>query len=688
MDGLIDTLTNYGTVAIGLGFVIFIHELGHFLLAKWNGVKVEAFAIGFGRPLISYRKGIGFRLLGSTAKAYEQALADPRPDAEPPGETEYSVRMIPLGGFVKMLGEGDEANTHTEPTSDPRAYSNKSVGARMQIISAGVIMNLICGMVFFAIAYGRGGLRVPPAKIQFVMPGSPAYNAGIRSGDEVVAVNGRGDVDFITLQRVTALSAPGEALDLTIKRPGSSKPLDIEVVPRRDSGSDTKKMGIAPALDVELAEPPFAAPAGLAAEPKFDLKREDRVVAAGPEGAEPTPVADTFAFARIASRHRDVPLKVVVERDGLKGSKRRATAVLPVIPYVDFGLRLTPGPIKAVQPDSPAAKAGLRVGDRIVAVDGSADFDPMRLPQLFASRAGTDVSVKVERVEEGRTKTEDVVLKPDDTPLDIVPGYGGDTIEVPGLGLSLEVVPHVAAVAPGSPAAKAKIVPGDEIYSVTITSRREGKRPITKTVVLDGERAGWVEVFDAVQGIRDAEVTLHLLHGGHKAGPPAATHDVRVQPVPDPTWPSPRRGLQFVTLSRPLPPMGPAASVSRGLADTQEAIVSIFKMIRGLITGEVGANNFGGMFRIADMASHAARDGMHTFLLFLGMLNINLAVINFLPIPPLDGGQMAFLVAEKLRGRPLPERAQNAGMLTGLVFVLGLMLFVLYQDIVWYFFST
>src|SRR4029079_12343648 len=135
-------------VAFGLGFVIFLHELGHFLLAKWNGVKVEKFSIGFGPTLLGVRRG----------------------------ETEYVLAAVPLGGFVKMLGESpeDEANK----SSDPRAYPNKSVGARMAIISAGVIMNLILGRGCFAYSYGVGMIEVP-TRIGSVVPGSPAYEAGV-----------------------------------------------------------------------------------------------------------------------------------------------------------------------------------------------------------------------------------------------------------------------------------------------------------------------------------------------------------------------------------------------------------------------------------------------------------------------------------------------------------------------------
>ena len=106
-------------VAVGLGFVIFIHELGHFLMAKWNGVKVEKFSIGFGPTLFGFRRG----------------------------ETEYVIAALPLGGFVKMLGEGpeDEANKST----DPRAYPNKSVSARMAIISAGRDHERVPGVCLF-----------------------------------------------------------------------------------------------------------------------------------------------------------------------------------------------------------------------------------------------------------------------------------------------------------------------------------------------------------------------------------------------------------------------------------------------------------------------------------------------------------------------------------------------------------
>ena len=114
-------------VVLGLGFVIFIHELGHFAVAKWAGVKVEKFSIGFGPSLVGFQRG----------------------------ETYYSLSIIPLGGFVKMLGE-NPAEDGQDAIIDPRSYLNKPVGHRMAIISAGVIMNIITGLGFFAMAYRLG----------------------------------------------------------------------------------------------------------------------------------------------------------------------------------------------------------------------------------------------------------------------------------------------------------------------------------------------------------------------------------------------------------------------------------------------------------------------------------------------------------------------------------------------------
>ena len=116
---------------IGFSLIILIHEGGHFLAAKYVGIRVEQFALGFGQAIFSWRKGLGFRA-GSSEKEYQQRQKEAT--AEGIGETEYRWNWVPLGGYVKMMGQDD-----TKPgmvINDPRSYTSKTVGQRMLVISA------------------------------------------------------------------------------------------------------------------------------------------------------------------------------------------------------------------------------------------------------------------------------------------------------------------------------------------------------------------------------------------------------------------------------------------------------------------------------------------------------------------------------------------------------------------------
>ncbi len=135
-----------------LGIMIFFHELGHFLVAKYFGVKVLKFALGFGPVLV-----------GRTV-----------------GETEYSIRYFPLGGFVKMLGEGieEEDGQDLPPEEDERSFSNKHPLKRIAIVAAGPIFNLVLALFLYFAFYLVSGVDVRLPEIGEVTKGSPAQNAG------------------------------------------------------------------------------------------------------------------------------------------------------------------------------------------------------------------------------------------------------------------------------------------------------------------------------------------------------------------------------------------------------------------------------------------------------------------------------------------------------------------------------
>src|ERR1700730_495071 len=132
-----DGLIAIAKAALGLSFVVFLHELGHFLAAKSCDVHVTTFSIGFG-PAIP---GCSFKW----------------------GETTYKLALFPLGGYVQMVGQvdGDEGSDGSE--DDPRSFRNKTVGQRMLIISAGVIMNVLFGALCFVAVYRYQGVERPPA---------------------------------------------------------------------------------------------------------------------------------------------------------------------------------------------------------------------------------------------------------------------------------------------------------------------------------------------------------------------------------------------------------------------------------------------------------------------------------------------------------------------------------------------
>jgi len=190
---------------VALGILVFVHELGHFTVAKRLGVKVLRFSIGFG-PMLFARKR---------------------------GETEYALSAMPLGGYVKMLGEEDEEEALAEPE---RAFATQSLPRRSAIVAAGPVMNFLFAFLAYALLFLWVGVEVPSTepRVGGVAAGSPAEQAGLRAGDRVVAVEGQRMATWEGLAQ-TVRDSQGRPLALTIDRDGT--PFTITVTPKlRDAG--------------------------------------------------------------------------------------------------------------------------------------------------------------------------------------------------------------------------------------------------------------------------------------------------------------------------------------------------------------------------------------------------------------------------------------------------------------------
>jgi regulator of sigma E protease len=187
-----------------LSFLIIIHELGHFLVAKAFKVKVNEFSLFMGPKLFSFQKG----------------------------ETTYSLRLIPLGGYVKMEGEEEESD-------DERAYNKKPVGVRSAIIAAGPIMNILIALIFAFILMSQSGYNT--TQVKNVLPGSVAEQYGIKVGDILEKYNGK-KVLFPTDLEIFAYPLTNESVDLQIDRDGETK--NITITPNREQ--DGYMLGFTP----------------------------------------------------------------------------------------------------------------------------------------------------------------------------------------------------------------------------------------------------------------------------------------------------------------------------------------------------------------------------------------------------------------------------------------------------------
>jgi regulator of sigma E protease len=198
-----------------LTIVVFFHELGHFLIARWNGVRVVTFSVGFGPELLGFTDRHG---------------------------TRWKLAAIPLGGYVKFFGDENEASVPNAEavqamSEEDRRHSffHKSVGQRAAIVAAGPIANFILAIVIFAAVFATYGRQSSTARIDTVQAGSAAADAGFQSGDVVLSIDGRQVSSFSDMQRIVGANA-GRTLEFQVERGGA--PVTLRATPVLKEGKD------------------------------------------------------------------------------------------------------------------------------------------------------------------------------------------------------------------------------------------------------------------------------------------------------------------------------------------------------------------------------------------------------------------------------------------------------------------
>ena len=658
-------------VAGGLGFVIFVHELGHFLVAKACGVKCEKFFLGFDVG--------GLKLASFTW-----------------GETEYGIGAIPLGGYVKMLGQDDNpaaaaaeaqraraAGAHSvngigsgdlppEPTSDPhpawdpRSYPAQSVPKRMAIISAGVIMNVIFAVLMASLAYGLGVKELTCA-ISSVRTGGAAWRAGMRTGDEITAIGDRKDPIFSDLRHGVTVGDVREGIDFTVYRPADKSTRTLKLRPDTDLGAPT--IGVTSPFSLTLPADITAGLPGSAARAEPPLVGGDTIRSV--DGVAVKTYAELFAEL---SQRRDQPVRLGVERRSTKDEPAAEIReiMLPAQPRRVTGITMTAGSVKAVQTDSPATTAGIEPGDRILTVAGEPAGDPLTLDERLQRLAGTSVLLGIGR--DGAADREVTIVPRKVTWRDDETTGIACPLSITALGLAIEVDAVVAEVAAGSPAAAAGIAVGDRILEANYFEADEDA-PLEKGIPLADE-ANWPAVTAMLQRLpEDTRIQLRVSSAdGQERTVAIAPEDASDRFVVD-------RGLVFEPVYRMMKAGSVAGAFRRGFHKAGEDLSLVYSFLGKLTSNAISPRLLGGPIEIAKQAGKSAEEGFGRLLLFLTMLSANLAVVNFLPIPVLDGGHMVFLLYELVRGKPPSENVVAALSYLGLALILTLMMFVFGLDL-------
>ncbi len=608
-------LSSVFLAAIGIGLLIFLHELGHFAAARAAGVRVEVFSLGFGPRLFGRRIGA----------------------------TDFRVSLVPFGGYVMVAGQ--------DPGDDrfpaEQCLWSKTVAQRAMFWSGGVVMNVLFALIVFPLVF-RAGVSFLAPVVGSVALGGPAWEAGLQPGDRIVSIGAKPTYSFENFGVEVALHGP-RPLDLLV-RGGDGTERVVTVVPRYspDDGLCTIGIGTAEADEAPTLEVADGSPAAAAG-----LRTGDVLVRLGARparGDELRKALDAMVEAGAA------PVDVEVQRDGSTLTARVTPRLRPDAAPLLVGVEPLRRQVVGIRRGNGAVdRLGLQRGDVVLAVDGrpfvQGDLAAWRTGtddlQLLVLRAGQRLALATTcTAEERRTAPDHVALGADES-------------------LMLSPRPDGAARAAGLQA-------GDRVLAVD-------DKPI----------ADWSALQEIVKGGSGAPLRFRLRR------PPAApdsaywaqSGDLAGDVVELVIAPQrrPVHEFGFVPLVPQLRQEVQAedfgAALRLGTICSLDLVKQLYVTLKRLVTGEVGAKNLSGIVGISRISYQAAQRGSSWFWYFLALLSLNLAFVNLLPIPVLDGGHLLFLLIERIKGSPVSTRVLGYSQVLGLVFVLLLVLFVTYNDI-------
>jgi regulator of sigma E protease len=680
--GNIGVFGNVLLVMLGFGVVVLVHEFGHFVVAKLCGIKVEAFSIGF--PPVAFgilrtEKGLRIRVLPDFFKnkdaPAESLLSFTVGKKAKPGETEYRIGLVPFGGFVKMLGQEDIGSS--QAGDDPRSFANKSIAARMAVISAGVVFNAVSAVIIFMAAF-LSGINLPPAVVGGVMPGSPAQAAGLKAGDEIIEINGKSEnLDFSNIAIAAAFSDVNKPVPMKVRRPDNSME-NFAIAAEKIDGQRMRVFGIIQPQSLTIDR---VSDANMLLE-KTGLRAGDRIKAVDGQDVQTywqmeEIISDTFfpTAAVLAERNDGAGQKTeLVESKiplDMSFANRQVDSEADLAQICSMVPRLR---ITAVEQRRPSlkdrllartsARTGLQRDDIILAVDDVENPTYKEIRDITTEYKGKELAVKVLRTDaEGLEKTVTVTVVPRRT--------RNSELVLIGIAVALDAERPVVAktIAAKDGPEKLQIPRGAAITAV------------------DG--TGVSNFFDIIREIKKNEgqvITIDYRLNPQVAG--AVSLDLRQGKNLITVKSEFAEFVPFKPLERLYKAKGPVDAVVLGYKKTIMFIVQTYATLKSLVQGLVSLKDLMGPVGIIKVSYDiVAEQPFIYYVYFLGLISACIAVFNFLPLPPLDGGLVVVMLAEKIKGSALSSRAQGIIAYAGWVLIGSLILYVTFNDIVRSFFS-
>ncbi|MCP4266921.1 MAG: RIP metalloprotease RseP [Candidatus Brocadiaceae bacterium] len=595
---IIGISSNVILVLIGIGLLIFVHELGHFLVAKKVGVRVYAFSLGFGPAIFS--KQIG--------------------------ETNYKISLLPLGGYVKLAGEQREDSN----TGEDWEFMSKKPWQRAAVLVAGVTCNTIFAFIVFVIAF-RLGVPFTTAEIGQTLPGGPAWEAGIRPGDKIVRIDNVTDPDFEDIFISVALNDSPEGINMEIERDDAT--FDVNVIPKYDASVGVQRIGIAPASTLEVNK-------------IFTVENADTPVQISElhvndiiQMVNGKTVATNSEFIEIVQANPGNELSLTVLRESrdidIKVTPSSVTRWM-------IGISCATPKIDGVKKDSLAYSLGLEKGDEVVKVNSQDIHGFSELIRSISDAPDGIVTLQIKR--DNDTKHIKLTKRGEET----VKEFSGGIF--PHYGLIVD------STVEGLPADKNGIKPGDTITSI-------GGEKVTE----------WSQLLALVSASKGNEFEMVWTHNDE-------TVTKTIKPQKNEKNAQGVLGIQF-RQKQVIRKYGFTKACAVGTQKTITNIKRIYLTIQGFISKKLSTKALGGPVLIAQASYASAQSGISKLMYFMAIISINLAVINILPVPVLDGGHLMFLGIEKIKGSPMSERALAIANYIGLAMVLSLMIYATKNDI-------